>query len=88
MLFEKNQELIKRIGAERYVDVTEKVNLIESNLLTSKNELKAIELNIEQKNSIITQLNIEIERLQLETEKREKQNQTQINKLRDRKSVV
>ena len=62
------------LGAERYEEVTEKVN-------EANNVLKDIDDEISRKSSTITQLTIEIERLTQENEKVNKSVTTQQNKL-------
>lgn len=114
LIFINNQNLLNEIGAERYDDVTNKINAIEldfeikkNNLnleierlqnnmesekqkiladieferLTASNKLNDINDTISNKESLITQLNFEIERLTVENDKLDKQMQSQIKKI-------
>lgn len=68
------KELLDRIGAERFEEVTEKVN-------DANNVLQDLNNIIRQKNVVITQLKLEIERLTHESDKTEKSVATQQRKL-------
>ncbi|MGB4661017.1 MAG: GIY-YIG nuclease family protein [Mobilitalea sp.] len=113
-IFNSKQKLINDIGAERYIEVTEKIRKIESDFegqkqsyineisnlqnhrdiekiriiheIENENARASIELvnkknDIANKESTITQLNFEIERLDLENEKSKNQSRNQIKKL-------
>lgn len=84
-LLKERENLLNEIGASRYIDVTNKVTNMETELnkrqLFFENQFIELNNDINKKESILTQLNIEIERLTLENDKAEKQIQSQVKKL-------
>ncbi len=90
-LLKERETLLNEIGADRYVDVTNKISSMESQLekkqLDIEEKLSGLNEETAKKDSVLTQLSIEIERLNMENEKLSKQIQTQINKLRKTKEL-
>ncbi len=90
-LLKERETLLNEIGADRYVDVTNKISSMESQLekkqLDIEKKLSSLNEETAKKDSVLTQLSIEIERLNMENEKLSKQIQTQINKLSKAKEL-
>lgn len=90
-LLRDRETLLNEIGADRYIDVTSKISEMESELkdkqLTFEKRLDELNNDITKRESTITQLSIEIERLNLENDKIEKQLRSQIKKLSKSKEL-